>query len=61
MIKPTTQLLEEVREELCGILDCIHYMFGPEDELYVGLEEVEAKLSIIYKRLSNPVEQQKED
>lgn len=60
MIKPTVELLDEAREDLCGILDHIACMFGLEDELYVDLEKVEAKLSIIYKRLSNPVVQQKE-
>lgn len=59
MIKPTVEILEEAREELCGILDHIACMFGFEDELYVDLEKVEAKLSLIYKRLTEPVTQQK--
>ena len=58
MIKSTIEILEETREELCGILDHISCMLGLEDELYVDLEKVEAKLSIIYKRLTEPVEQQ---
>ena len=57
-MKPTIEILEEAREELCGVLDQISCMFGLEDELYVDLEKVEAKLSIIYKRLTEPVEQQ---
>ena len=59
MITPTVELLDEAREELCGILDHIACMFGLEDELYIDLEKVEAKLSIIYKRLTNPITQQK--
>lgn len=59
-IKPTIEILEEAREELCGILDQISCMFGLEDELYVDLEKVEAKLSIIYKRLTDSVVPQKE-
>lgn len=61
MIKPTIEILEEAREELCGILDHISCMFGLEDELYVDLEKVEAKLSIIYKRLTEPVVPQEEN
>lgn len=57
-MNPTIELLDEAREELCGILDHISCMFGLEDELYTDLEKVEAKLSIIYKRLTEPVEQQ---
>ena len=57
-MKPTIEILEEAREELCGILDHISCMFGLEDELYVDLEKVEAKLSLISKRLTNPVVQQ---
>lgn len=60
MIKPTVELLEEAREELCGILDHIHCMVGPEDELYVDLEKVEAKLTQIYKRLTSPAVPQEE-
>ncbi len=37
MINPTIEILEEAREELCGILDHISCMFGLEDELYVEL------------------------
>ena len=59
-MKPTVELLEEAREELCGCLDCIHHMLGPEDELYIGLEGVEAKLTQVYKRLVHPVVQQEE-
>lgn len=55
MIKPTVEILEEARDELGGILDHIACMFGLEDELYTDLEKVEAKLSQVYKRLTNPV------
>ena len=61
MIKPTIEILEEAREELCGILDHISCMFGLEDELYVDLEKVEAKLTQIYKRLMEPVVPQEEN
>ena len=61
MIKPTVELLEEAREELCGILDHIACMFGLEDELYVDLEKVEAKLSVIARRLTNPITPQEEN
>ena len=60
MVTPTVQLLEEAREELCGCLDHIACMFGLEDELYTDLEKVEAKLTQVYKRLTNPVEQQED-
>ena len=61
MIKPTVELLDEAREELCGILDYIACAFGLEDELYVDLEKVEAKLTQVYKRLANPVVQHEEN
>lgn len=55
MIKPTVEILEEAREELCGVLDQLACMFGLEDEFYTDLEKVEEKLTQVYKRLANPV------
>ena len=60
MIKSTVEILEEAREELCGILDQLACMFGLEDELYTDLEKVEAKLTQVYKRLTNPITQQED-
>jgi hypothetical protein len=60
MIKPTTQLLEEAKEDLSEIIDYVASETA-DVSLLLWLQDLELKFGIIYRRLSNPVVQQKED
>ncbi len=58
MIKPTTQLLEEAKEDLQEIIDYVASE-SADVSLLLWLQELELKFGIIYRRLSNPITQQK--
>lgn len=60
MIKPTTQLLEEAKYNLQEIID---YVAQETDDttLLLRLQDLELQFGTIYRRLSSPVVQQKED
>jgi hypothetical protein len=60
MIKPTTQLLEEAKEDLAEIIDYVASETA-DVSLLLWLQDLELKFGTIYRRLSNPVVQQKED
>ena len=60
MIKPTTQLLEEAKEDLSEIIDYVAQETA-DISLLLWLQDLELKFGTIYRRLSNPVVQQKED
>ena len=60
MIKPTTQLLEEAKEDLAKIIDYVAQETA-DVSLLLWLQDLELKFGTIYRRLSNPVVQQKED
>ena len=60
MIKPTTQLLEEAKEDLSEIIDYVASETA-DVSLLLWLQDLELKFGTIYRRLSNPVVQQKED
>ena len=60
MIKPTTQLLEEAKEDLSEIIDYVASETA-DISLLLWLQDLELKFGTIYRRLSNPVVQQKED
>jgi hypothetical protein len=57
MIKPTTQLLEEAKEDLSEIIDYVASETA-DVSLLLWLQDLELKLGTIYRRLSNPVKQQ---
>lgn len=59
MITPTKQLATEALEELSDVLDFIASERGTNDPMYLALSEVEDKLEIIQRRLTNPVVPQK--
>lgn len=54
MIKPTTQLLEEAKEDLS---ETIEYVASETADvsLLLWLQELELKFNTIYRRLSKPV------
>jgi hypothetical protein len=58
MIKPTTQLLEEAKEDLQEIIDYVASE-SADVSLLLWLQELELKFGTIYRRLSNPITQQK--
>lgn len=60
MIKPTAQLLEEAKYNLQEIID---YVAQETDDttLLLWLQDLELKFGTIYRRLSNPIAQQKGD
>ena len=60
MIKPTTQLLEEAKEDLAEIIDYVASETA-DVSLLLWLQDLELQFGTIYRRLSNPVVQQKED
>ena len=60
MIKPTTQLLEEAKEDLSEIIDYVASETA-DVTLLLQLQDLELKFGTIYRRLSNPVVQQKEN
>lgn len=57
MIKPTTQILEEAKEDLQEIIDYVASETA-DVSLLLWLQELELKLGTVYRRLSNPVQQQ---
>lgn len=60
MIKPTTQLLEEAKDDLSEIID---YVAQETDDttLLLWLQDLELKFGTIYRRLYKPVLQQAEE
>jgi len=58
MIKPTAQLLEEAREDLQEIIDYVAAETA-DVSLLLWLQDLELKFGTIYRRLSNPITQQK--
>jgi hypothetical protein len=58
MIKPTAQLLEEAKDDLSEIIDYVASETA-DVSLLLWLQDLELKLSTIYRRLSNPITQQK--
>ena len=57
MIKPTTQLLEEIKEDLAEITEYVASETA-DVSLLLWLQEVELKFGTIYRRLAHPVKQQ---
>ena len=57
MIKPTTQILEEAKDDLSEIID---YVAQEMDDitLLLRLQDLELKFGTIYRRLTSPVKQQ---
>lgn len=60
MIKPTTQLLEEAKDDLSEIIEYVASETA-DVSLLLWLQDLELKFGTIYRRLSNPAVQQKED
>ncbi len=60
MIKPTAQLLEEAKEDLSEIIEYVASETA-DVTLLLWLQDLELKFGTIYRRLSNPVVQQKGD
>lgn len=60
MLKPTAQLLEEAKEDLSEIIDYVASETA-DVTLLLQLQDLELKFGTIYRRLSNPVVQQKEN
>ena len=58
MIKPTAQLLEEAKEDLQEIIDYVASE-SADVSLLLWLQELELKFGTIYRRLYNPITQQK--
>jgi len=58
MIKPTAQLLEEAKEDLQEIIDYVAAETA-DVSLLLWLQDLELKFGTIYRRLSNPITQQK--
>ncbi len=58
MITPTTQLLEEAKDDLAEIIDYVAQETA-DVTLLLWLQELELKFGTIYRRLSNPITQQK--
>ena len=58
MIKPTAQLLEEVKDDLSEIIDYVAQETA-DVTLLLWLQELELKFGTIYRRLANPITQQK--
>lgn len=57
MIKPTTQLLEEAKDDLAEIIDYVASETA-DVSLLLWLQDLELKFGAIYRRLSSPVKQQ---
>ena len=57
MIKPTTQLLEEAKDDLSEIIDYVAQETA-DISLLLQLQDLELKFNTIYCRLRNPVKQQ---
>lgn len=60
MTKPTAQLLEEAKDDLQEIIDYVASETA-DVSLLLWLQELELKFGTIYRRLSNPITQQKGD
>ena len=60
MIKPTAQLLEEAKEDLSEIIEYV-VSETADVSLLLWLQDLELKFGTIYRRLTNPVVQQKEE
>ena len=60
MIKPTTQLLLEAKDELSEIVEYVASETA-DVSLLLWLQELELKFGTIYRRLTNPVMQQEEN
>lgn len=60
MIKPTAQLLEEAKEDLSEIIEYVASETA-DVSLLLWLQDLELKFGTIYRRLSNPITQQKGD
>ena len=58
MIKPTAQLLEEIKEDLAEITEYVASETA-DVSLLLWLQEVELKFNTIYRRLSSSVTLQK--
>ena len=58
MIKPTAQLLVEAKEDLQEIIDYVAAETA-DVSLLLWLQDLELKFGTIYRRLSNPITQQK--
>lgn len=52
--KPTTQLLDEAKEDLSEIIEYVAAETA-DVSLLLWLQELELKFNTIYRRLSNPV------
>lgn len=57
MIKPTTQLLEEAKEDLQEIIEYVAAETA-DVSLLLWLQDLELKFGTIYRRLSKPIIQQ---
>jgi hypothetical protein len=57
MIKPTTQLLEEAKEDLSEIIEYVASETA-DVRLLLWLQDLELKFGTIYRRLTNPITQQ---
>ena len=57
MIKPTTQLLEEAKEDLSEIIEYVASETA-DVSLLLWLQDLELKFGTIYQRLTNPITQQ---
>ena len=60
MIKPTDQLLEEAKEDLAEIIEYVASETA-DTSLLLWLQDLELKFGTIYRRIHNPVKQQKEN
>lgn len=58
MIKPTAQLLQELKEDFVEVTEYVASETA-DVSLLLWLQEMELKFSTIYRRLSNPVTLQK--
>jgi hypothetical protein len=60
MIKPTTQLLEEAKEDLQEIIEYVAAETA-DVSLLLWLQDLELKFGTIYRRLTNPITQHEGD
>lgn len=58
MIKPTAQLMEELKEDFIEVTEYVASETA-DVSLLIWLQEMELKFGTIYRRLSNPVTLQK--
>lgn len=57
MIKPTSQLLEEAKDDLAEIIEYVASATA-DVSLLLWLQDLELKFNTIYRRVSNPIKQQ---